>query len=500
MNNLTVTDLAQNWFQSGQRIPAGDTSQNKLFRMLCKAYQKRQGADMYDALSDLNEDPYRACTQLYSWYTNRYGAELNMPTGTQGQKRSVGLGGEYTFDLLYCDDRQFKKYLLAPLPQSGSQDLLAFVLHTAVAFLVPLKELDEVLQHLGFHPLHVKNIHHLSIAYVLLMADSFAADTGFNPFTEAKKLYFTALHILNAPSTPAEDSYSFADQETRMIREALFLHKGLAAQNFESLVTRTRTALNMRHSLILSDFHRLSAVFIHLFDSNADPNSFEFPEEAYSFYRFVAHFCKEDLSRKKFREQLTSMIDTQQKHPTRNVLILLWLYTYCFAFLPGVIISKTAVGRIARQLKKTDPQWDKDEIKGYYHDDLFDVYGFITKQPHRAVPRTFRGVDFFTFINEKLLLRYGWGPLNDKLPFDHYIHDLRDLIFQIDSIGHCSGAEYGSSSLVGLVEDVDNVPFPLVAVTQIMDKLAQMHIAKSAHNKYIKLSPCPLKCGLYEQL
>lgn len=508
MDRLSVSELARSWYRDVQPARSGDPACNILFGMLYNAYCRRNGIDK--EFSDV-ADHHDACTELYGWYARRYGEELKLPKGSKGQKRGDGKDEQsYTFDRRYCDDRQFRNYLETSLPQHGSQDLLAFVMHMAVAFLVPLQELDEVLQKLGFHPLHVKNIHHLAIAYVLLMADAGTVDPDFNPFAQVKTLYFKALQILEDPDAPAGNAYSYADLETRMIRNMLLLRKGLATQNFEALVARNRTELNMRHSMILSDFHRLSAVFIHIFDSEAAPESFEMPEEAYSFYRFVIRFCHEEtkkkteeppkpLTRKKFREQLTSMIDLQQKHPTRNVLILLWLYTYCFAFLPGIYIDKTAFNRITRQLKRFDPAW-ADQAKACYMDDLFDVYGFITGEPERDVPRLFRGYDFFVFINGKLQLRYGWGPLNDNLPFDHYICQLKDLNIRLDPVGCCSGAVYGESTLTDLAEDVDNVPFPLVAVTQILEHLKQLHTQKADQYKYGKLSPRPLKCSLYEQL
>lgn len=506
METISTTDLAQRWFRSELNPFSEDPSHNKLFEMLYNTYSRRHGIEKnFAGLSYENGDHHDACAMLYRWYADHYRSK---PTGSQGQKRSVNLHSDgYTFDLLYSDDRQFKNYLLSPLPWSGSQDLLAFVLHTAVAFLVPLDELDRVLQHLGFHPLHVKNIHHLAIAYVLLMNEKQAADDGFDPFAEVRRLYFRALELLEEADIPETEAYSFDDLETRILRSRLLQDKGLASLNFETLIAHNRRALNMRHSLILSDFHRLSAVFIHIFDSSADPEAFEYSEEAYSFYRFVQSFCKEDLSRKKFREQLTSMIDLKQKHPTRNVLILLWLYTYCFAFLPGINIDKTAFRRITRQLKKTNPDWEK-EAKLYYQDDLFDVYGFLTKQPDRSVPQTFRGADFFAFINEKLLLRYGWGPLNEKLPFDRYIHSLQGLTIRIDYTGFQQASfetlnamgEAESFRVVELAADVDNVPVPLTSITRIFEELAVLHAEKAARSKYVKLSPCPLKCGLYEQL
>lgn len=500
MNKLSVSELAQSWYSSGRQVRFTDPARNRLFEMLYNAHCRRFGSgEEYSALTDHR----KACARLYSWYSKRYGGELQMPTGTRGQKRAVNCSTEeYTFDLLYCDDRQFRNYLDGGLPQQGSQELLAFVLHTAVAFLVPLEELDEVLQQLGFHPLHVKNIHHLAIAYVLLMADPTAADPGFNPFAEVRRLYFRARQVLQQPDDPAADAYHYADLETRLIRDRLLLNKGLALQNYEALVARNRAALNMRHSLILSDFHRLSAVFIHIFDSNSDPEDFELPEEAYSFYQFVVQFCKEDLSRKKFREQLTSMIDLNRKHPTRNVLILLWLYAYCFSFLPGVIIEKNTFRRITKLLKKTDPKWEA-EAKACYQDDLFDVYGFLTNQPGRSVPRNFRGADFVSYINEKLTLRYGWGPLNARLPFDHYILKLEKLTLCVPqpfAADGCAEAEYDRRPLEGLMEEVDNVPAPLAAITRLLEELRDLHMAGAARSRNAGISGCPLKCNLYEQL
>lgn len=501
MNNLSVADLAQSWYRNSQRANSTDPSSNKLFEMLYNTHCRRHGIDRsFSRLSFENGDHYKARAQLFNWYTDRYGSQLGMPTGSQGQKRTVGRDDDaYTFDRLYCDDRQFRNYLETGLPQSGSQDLLAFVLHTAVAFMVSPGELDAVLQHLGFHPLHVKNIHHLSIAYVLLMADHRSLEDGYNPFAEVKGLYFKALEILNAPGAPAEESYSYADLETRMIRDILLLRKGLASQNFEALVARNRDALNKRHSMILEDFHRLSAVFIHLYDSNAAPDCCDQPEQAYSFYRFVARFCRADLSRKKYREQLTSMIDLNLKHPTRNILILLWLYAYCFCVLPSVYIDKRTFGRITKMLKKADPKW-VEEAKACYHNNMFNVYGFIMDQPGFPGAPVFRGSDFVTFINEKLLLRYGWGPLNEKLPFDRYIYDLEKLMLQIAPSGQCSRALYDGYPMGGFADAVDNVPFPLVAITQFFQSLEQIHIQKAAQAKYTKISPCPLKCSLYEQL
>lgn len=499
MVNISVSNLAQSWYHSGLSAGSGDPSCNKLFEMLYNAYCRRNSvAAQYSDVTDHN----KACTTLYRWYAQRYGVEFNMKKGTKGQKRSVNYNCEdYTFDLLFCDDRQFKNYLLSPLPQSGTQDLLAFVLHTSVAFLVPLNELDHILQHLGFHPLHVKNIHHLAIAYVLLKAEKNPLNKTYNPFVEIRELYFSALQILDEPDTTEDGTYSFADNETRIIRKILLLNKALASQNFQALVAHNRAALNMRHSLILSDFRKLTAVFKHIYDSNTAPDYFGLPEEAYSFYCFIIKFCKEDLLRKKFRENLTGMINKLQKHPTRNVLILLWLFTYCFAFVPNVAIEDKIFVRIRKALCESNEAWG-DEADACYHDGMFDIFGFITNQPHRCVSSIFRGADVIANINEKLLLRYGWGVLNDRLPFDHYILKLKSLVFEVEPIfgAICSDVQYENYRLAELDAGEDNVPAPLVVINQLFDALKELHVAKASQSKYKNVSRCPLECSLYEQL
>lgn len=510
MDHLSLKDLAGSIYRGNQLARSADPAENKLFEMLYKAFCRRSGGMDHPPFREVDHD--RACVQLYNWYADRYRVRFRMPSGTKGQKRlSTCRDNDYPFSLLYSDNRQFKNYLLTSLPQSGSQDLLAFVLHTAVAFMVPLAELDDVLQHLGFHPLHVKNVHHLAIAYVLLMAESKTPDDDFNPFAEVEALYRKAHEILDGPIVPAQEGYRYADLETRIIREDLLLHGSLSSQNFEELVSRNRDDLNMRHSLILADFHKLSAVFIHTFDCVAapDPDS----DQAYSFYQFVSQFCQSSLTRKKYREQLSATAGKQKKraceeethsiadvmHPTRNVLILLWLYAYCFSFQPDIYMEDKAVRGIIKHLSHTLPDCDKT-VKAFYdkQTNTFDVYGFLTGRAVRDVPQVFRGSDFITFINEKLLNRYGWGPLNEKIPFDGYILKLDPLTLRpaTDSVFH---AQYHGQKLAPM-EIVENVPFPLVGITRLFEHLQSVHIQQAIAHPKLPISHCPLKCSLCEEL
>jgi hypothetical protein len=506
MTKLPFQNIALSWYQGNPIRHSGALADNSLFRMLYDAYCRSSGSKIPFADIARNGDYAKACSDLFSWYESRYAITFGMKSGTQGQKRTVTHSStDYSFDLLYGDDRQFKSYLLTPLPQSGSQDLFSFVLHTAVAFMVSPLTLDAVLQQLGFHPLHVRNIHHLAIYSVLLSTENQIPAPDFNPFARVRELYSSGCALLDTPGTAVEVGFRYADQQTRAIRDALFVKKALESQNFEALVSMNQNELTMRHSLILEDFHKLSGVFLNIYDcAEADPAFPSDPryENHYSFYAFVERYCKENLKRRKFREQLTSMIDNNGKHPTRNVLILLWLYAYCFSFTPGVFLEKTVFTKIEKQIRKNHPALAA-QAKHYYQHNIFDVYGFIIGSRQRELPEVFDGADFIADINEKLLLRYGWGQLNAKLPFDYYILKLKDLEIRMDPFreaGRCEGIFYGSAKLADKYDWPDNVPCPLAVITDLLSQLKTVLANLPYRSFREEAGDCPLKTALYEQI
>lgn len=506
MAEIRCTDMVLMWHLNNPVRQSGKLSDNPLFRMLYNAFCRR--IHIPRSYSDVaREGSYmQACDALFSWYEQRYKEGFGMECGTKGQKRFVsGSDAKYTFDLLYCDDRQFKNYLVTDLPQSGNQDLFSFVLHTAVAFLVPPEELDRVLQQLGFHPLHVKNIHHLAVYYVLLEAQGHIPEPDFNPFRKVRSLYETGKRIMEEPDTSAGEGFDFGTRETRFIRQALFIEKKLRHEKFENLVSVNKAALNTRHSLILRDFHKLTAVFMHIYDMNCDDIDSKYPqtsEEAFSFYAFVESFCKDGLSRRKFREQLTGMIDLHGKHPTRSIMILLWLFAFCFAFTPGIYVSETTFRRITKQLEETSTEWAA-QAENHYRKEYFDVFGFLADAPGRSVPHTFRGSEFVEFINGKLWGSYGWGPLNARIPFDYYILKLGEISVCKDqrySDSLPSRVSWGNERVTGIQPRVDNVPEPLAALAQILTGLKKVIGERNALLGNKDQSPCPLKCSLYEQI
>lgn len=509
VNQLDFKSIALSWHRNDPVRAHSSYVENPLFSMLYHAYCRIIGKteDFQEIIAQGSIS--QVSGEMYRWYRHRYADGLQMRSGTQGQKRTASTDREkYTFDFLYCDDRQFQNYLAEGLPFSGSQELFSFVLHTAVAFMAPPAELDKVLQHLGFHPLHVKNLHHLAIFAVLSSANSQRFPDSFNPFEKVKTLYFRGCNILRGIDVPQADSYHFDSQQTLQIRRSLFEEGKLTEESFGSIVAINGAGINARHSLILDDFHKLAAVFTHVFDTVQPLQEIGREDEAYySLYAFVSRYCNETLSRRKFREQMTGMIDSYEKHPTRNILVLLWLYAFCFSFLPGVSMEPKVFGRIVKQLNKYNSAW-ATEAKKYYNAQktLFDINGFLNGGEVREASQGFVGTDFIADINEKLSARYGWGQLNGKLPFDYYILNLKKLKISLNPSNdcrQCGTISYDDRVLAARYTCVENVPRPLAVITELLDQQKEVAAAQpvwSSEKKKKKRSPCPLKCSLYEQI
>lgn len=516
-NTLDVSILAQKWYRENHEKHAVSHGDNVLFRMLYKAYCRRSGErDQWGEFS--GEYDFRdACSRIYGWYKRTYEIVYQMPTGQQGQKRGVDKKeAAYSFSLCYSDDRSFKRYLVDGKHVSGTLDLYSFILHTAVAFLVPPDELDSVLQDLGFHPLHVKNVHHLAIYYVLL---TFAAPDGSlrgNPFEQVRKLYDRAREILDEPSSEPVAAYSFGGKFSWQIRNDLFLKRAIGTENFENLVRLNKDALNMRHSLLLRDFRTLTTVFLNIFDDAHyrpdGPLDARSDEKSYSFYAFAGRFCRKPRSqdrklrekqtvkimpRDKFRELLGSMITVSQKYPTREVMILLWMFAHCFAYTPGIYMDPDDFDRLNKKLLKADGRSLSDPFyRRYYDGNILDIYGLITNSDKDRQMQEFRGDDLIDCINEKLY-RYGWKPLNSKLSSDYYIQRLKELELVLDrddSYSRCISIAHDNSRITGIPASVPNVPCPLVAITWIL-----YHI-QAVHRYQPEAWPFPLEFSFYEQI
>lgn len=572
---------------------------NFLFECLYNTYCKHTGKNMenFGVLKQRAEDAgineyytfEDACRSLYSWYSDRYNGIFHMRFGGKGVSRlisqktvfdrensiaSVGakktlelrnlgdnafplsykdaspsgyfkkgsyfyrkLYGTYDFDTLY-NWKQFEKYLLSnDADVMLNSDACDFILHTAVAFLLKPKDLDEILQTYGFQRLHVKNIHHLAIYVTLGEAQTVGIENENNPFQCVRDLYNSARELLNyerdpAPHKPSDDEIQvFSSDSTRIIQKFLIENKNLHRENFLTFIGNHSTTYNMRHRRLLLEHKKLVDLFAVLYDNQTNFNQEQSPDEEqnalwevqesqYCLYMFICRFC-EPFKHKELNRRLYGEIKKGLSHPTREIMIILWMYAYCFLFRPNIatngslenkipfsridgtdvsqypfqaFIEKTQ-SRIVERIYGDEPNrfslsqtFYALEVLAYLTDENGPLSGFGNGD---IVVREFSGDELIAFLNEKLR-DYAWGAdaLSEKRKFDANILSLKGLRIRFDdSFDNVKDIWFrGAKVLFDKDILVDNVPAPLVLITDLFGR------AKSTANDY------PLKCKLYEQL
>ena len=267
----------------------------------------------------------------------------------------------------------------------------------------------------------------------------------------------------------------------------------------------------MIHKQLIDDHHMLASVFTIVNNPGStkrgDMRYRKYVEQytlQYSLYKFINQFCQEK-SQREFEKSLFTYIDTEKKHPTREVMILLWIYAYCYS-APDVLYEAdhSSISRIEKRLKTYNHQRAND-VRKYFETDvstkylsdslpaLFDVAGFIFdgKKPDYGQSGCFNGAALLALLNEILTSRYEWDRLNKKRPFDYYIISiLEKLRIEHESCSsRCKTAKifYNGYEVQDNCEKSNLVPLPLYVIYAILEGI-------SKYDSY------PLSCGLYEQL
>lgn len=513
---------AKEIYKSNPLILPITTSKYELFTLLYTTYCSRShNADSFEKVSKDNSFD-KACNDLFSWYKERYIVRFQMPVGQRGQQRNVtfqetfcekSLDDTYRFDVAYPDNRAFKKYLIPTETVNYNQDFFAFILHTAVAFMVDPVQLDDILRSYGFHPLHVRNIHHLAIYTVLVECAQFGSDIpdSYNPFDKVREMYGNARKILNTSEIGTEEQHC-TDASTATMRKDLIDSKNLTEKNFLSIVENDKRAFSMRHSLILEDHHKFAVLFSGIYDNyqlyqyrkkhgdqrkNAYFSRWSEDAQYYSLYSFLTRHSKHYDRHARFTGEIFTQVDEKQKHPTRELMILFWFFSYCFAFTKGVFMPQESFDAIAESLGEFNPAW-KDEALGYYRNSYFDVYGFVYNIPTRCIGTSFTGANFIAEINSKLSEKYGWGQLSEKLSFDYYILQLKKLkmtIYDSDLYRKSPDVFFNHiqySNFSFRKAEAECVPYPWVVFDEIM---TYVRACSPDPTEYY-----PLSCAIYEQI
>lgn len=539
MSAVTFKMIAKSISATKPKDSYGTYDEHPILLALCDAYLRCNPSE--DILLDIEseEEAIQVCGKLYGWYKNRYSRnaengneEKKPPKSNRGITKNVNhkntfddtasysvrhiqedgkkkLVKESQYKTYYFNEpyrkEQFERYLVNLEIPPRDEDYLGFILHVSVAFFLKPDELDILLKQCGFQQLHVRNIHHLAIYATLV--DSWERgdyrDISYNPFAKVKELYEQAREILNDSEESAADHLGGIKDETRWIREYLFKNGNLTTENFSNIVRGYKKSFTMTHHQILEDHHKFASLFSVIYDpsSNLADSSWSSAAEEFSLYRFTNRFCNSHSSRRDFEKKLFDHINIEKKQPTRELMILFWIYAYCFTAITDVsITNEKTFNKIKRKLTKYNSQWSRtiadyyDNANGLAYGGQFDVAGFIYSGENFGITRTgcFDGSKLIAAINEILTSRYEWARLNAKRPFDYCImnilKDLKIVAFDPNPESTTTGKIYYKGQVVeNTCKRIESVPYPLCVISAILEELSSIE-------KY------PLACKLYVQL
>lgn len=487
-----------------------------LFQILYTAFCRHNpNFHLPDFSANMTQDQfYCAIEIMYDWYKRTYAQSFGSKMGQRGQQRmitdeNIYEDGEYGFDAIYAK-RTFLKMLTEKPKQN--MDFRSFILHTAVAFAITSTELDRLLSHYMFRRLHAKNIHDVSIYAVLSTLPQTHIDPDINPFAEVKRLYEEARAIVknvrkapNHEQTAAEFSTTFLQNNLmELVNRELFTH-----ERFVEFVFQNKDAFNMRHSMLLKEYRKLSELFSNIFDNRNFRSPVDrWPNDCvpYSWCSFTKEFCVDYSDpQKRFSEQFCK-IDKEGKHPTREIMITLWMYAYFFLTVHGVFLTETMFDRICNALKDRQMQTESNcsgwitEAKGCYNPNLgiFNIRKFIFRDSGQPIDR-FSGGELRTWLNEQLQ-KFELGSLNKNSKFDMVIlqlckfdisysgHDVENLLTQSGYVLSYNGIRMQDSG--GVCRGIDNVPYVLVAIVEVLRELKGI----------LPNGELPLECHIYDSI
>lgn len=456
----------------------------------------------------LPEESYEEnCAKIWKWYYNKY-SYPDMARG-HGLSRSVSRTTpetEYHFDIPYqlpqftADILGYIRFYTITANQFVVQE---FIKHICVAFKLDKDICNDCLTAYGYLPLHSKNLHDLAVYSVLSTIEHCKED--INPLSLVKERYFKALELLRSSSgmpTPHETI------STSALTGEIEKDKIFDEERFLSYVQKNAVYLNWRHSAILKEHSRLVKVFQDLYDKQKKGADWSDEEAQYSLFSFVNRFCKE-IDHQHFADRLIKEVQNDGKdynranrHPTREIMIILWLYEEFFRGNPAIICPKSYAKSIGRSYCETFIEYGDEKIR-------FDIQKYlfgdaIAKDSMRVTiggyPCTaetyFNGVNVKAMINTKLQ-SYGYSILSTQSSrFDSVIIKLLSLkIYKASPrvqnpetgyLDHITSyyCEFDGSEPINLSEcrkdmindcETNNIPISLALVFDILNRVNKLN-------------------------
>lgn len=430
---------------------------------------------------------------FFKWYDARYRVHYGMESGHGGINRYVREDSEYKFDDLY-NQKTFCAYL-----QEGGRgsNFCQFILHVSVAFLLYPDEINVLLNTYGYLPLHAKNIHHIAI-YTVLQEHRLDPQKETNPFREIRAYYEEAYAEIGFSDEESMGSWDQTQYSTRVIWNQLEKIDSLSKEQFMAFIEKNRNFLNQRHNRLLREHKTMSEIFAFLYDELVDFEKLDHQtgwESSYSLYHFMCEFCK-PLEHRRFNDNLYGQIEKKEKHPTRELMIVLWMYSFSFLYRPDIFITVNG-----SKFPKSGHYWHGERwfnVSHYLSDKNGPLSEFCDEpsnfdQTSGIVRQMFDGNDLVNFINKKLS-DYSWGVLNSKRRFDACILNLSRIQIQLKEDGECKAAKFREKdgSVSAFTDEkawsVDNVPVSLALIVNLL--------------RNVKGNPedLPLECDYYEQI
>ena len=495
-----------------------------LYNSYCRVVQKAE--TFCDRIPSSEGDVKQICkdvaSELYFWYEKRY-LQFGMQKGGKGSQglRTVSsantyekvkasnkksMFGKYGFSQLYAEEKFLSNFASTAHSEKG-RPYMDFILHCCVAFFVPPEKVDALLLHYGFSRLHVKNIHHMAIYTVLNRAQSMPPSEieSFNPFAEIEYLYTAARSILNdgsADDAVTQSDYVIAGTQTNWVRDYL-IGQQLSTKNMLQYISSNKSLFTMRHSLIIRDCWKYAKLYTHVYHEfahrNPDGSDWYSGEDQYSVYHFMRKYCLSESAptQKRFNEILFREIEKNRKHPSREFMVVLWLYNYCFVSMNNLEVSEYTIEKLSKSYRTEihdgvtrDNAGEAARVKENYRNGEFSISKFIFHK-NRADEKPFDGAAVVSSI-QKRLTEYGWGLLNDNRMFDNYILSLQYLEIRHNGI-YRRNAVYWKTEYISTVDSISNVPDALVVITALFDGIQKaMQTPKKPYY--------PLECKIYEQI
>ncbi len=517
--------------KSAEKAAYRDLDDNRLLEYLYDSYCRIIGKnetfnERVLSSEDDVENIYSAiASDLYDWYEARYSGRFGMNKGVRGAQglRTISVAntyknirfskkegketayGRYGFSQLYAKKQFFSKFATTSFSEKG-QPYMDFILHCCVAFFVSPKKVDQLLLYYGFPQLHIRNIHHMAIYTVLSSAQSMTAAEieSFNPFADIEKLYSKARDILNdvsADDAGSKKDYVIAGTKTNWIRDYLISSR-LSINNMTQYISANKSMFTMRHSLILKDCWKYARLYTHIYyeygHRNPDGSDWSNGEEKYSLYEFMTKYCLSESfpTPKRFNDILFREIERNQKHPSREFMIIIWLYNYCFASMSSLEISQYTVDKLCESYQAEiddgvvrDSAGELAKVKANYSNGEFSISKFIFCN---TASQPFHGAAVVASIQNKLN-EYGLGPLNKNRVFDNYILSLESLEIRYDN-NRQKNVVFWNRNRISEVASIHNVPDALVVITALFDEIQEAKQTQGLPYYH------PLACRIYEQI